>query len=48
MEAYEEDFINGDDAQRKATVKRLTRDTELEIFRQTVNSPDWCVDVSSW
>jgi hypothetical protein len=38
---YEKEFLSGGDAAKKAAVKRLTRDIELELYKTTVNGPDW-------
>ncbi len=43
MEDFKDDFLNGDEALRKATVKRLTKRMELEMHKMTVNAPDWDV-----
>lgn len=41
MDEYRDDFLSGDEAQRKAAVKRLTKRMELELHKMTVNAPDW-------
>ncbi|BEI82729.1 hypothetical protein CcaverHIS002_0305970 [Cutaneotrichosporon cavernicola] len=41
MDDYKDDFLNGDDSLRKATVKRLTKRMEVEMHKMTVNAPDW-------
>lgn len=43
MDKYEADFVDGDDAKRRAAVKQLTKATELGIWKETVNAPDWSV-----
>ncbi|TFK54569.1 glycerol-3-phosphate-acyltransferase [Heliocybe sulcata] len=41
MDPYLEQFMKGDEEERRAAVKRLTRDLERGFFKITINAPDW-------
>ncbi|KZT29092.1 glycerol-3-phosphate-acyltransferase [Neolentinus lepideus HHB14362 ss-1] len=41
IDPYREQFLKGDEAERRAAVKRLTRDLEAGLIQFTINAPDW-------
>ena len=41
MDDYAKTFVEGDDAARKETVKRLTRKISTDVRQLTVNANDW-------
>ncbi|ORX40536.1 hypothetical protein BD324DRAFT_6506 [Kockovaella imperatae] len=41
MDEYEQDFLNGDEKERKLAVKRLTRKVDTEMKMMSVNAADW-------
>jgi hypothetical protein len=41
MDAFEEQFLSTEEGQSKLAVKRLTKIIELELWKNTVNAPDW-------
>jgi hypothetical protein len=45
MDAYEKEFMSGEEGANKHAVKRLTRAIEVELLKTTLNAPDWYVYV---
>jgi glycerol-3-phosphate O-acyltransferase/dihydroxyacetone phosphate acyltransferase len=43
MDAYEKEFMSGEEGANKHAVKKLTRTIEVELLKMTVNAPDWYV-----
>ncbi len=43
MNSYLDQFLNGDEESRRATVKLLTRAIQSQLVELTVNAPDWSV-----
>lgn len=41
MDPYREQFMKGEESERRAAVKRLTRDLEAGLIQATINAPDW-------
>ncbi|KAI0267041.1 glycerol-3-phosphate-acyltransferase [Gloeopeniophorella convolvens] len=41
MDPYIDQFLEGDEASRRAAVKRLTRTIESQLVGLTINAPDW-------
>lgn len=41
MDAYQEEFMSGEEGANKHAVKRLTRTLEVELLKSSVNAPDW-------
>ena len=41
MDEYAKDCVDGDDATRRVTVKRLTRRISTDLRQMTVNAEDW-------
>jgi glycerol-3-phosphate O-acyltransferase/dihydroxyacetone phosphate acyltransferase len=40
---YLDQFLNGDEESRRATVKLLTRAVQSQLVELTINAPDWSV-----
>ena len=43
MNLYLDQFLNGDEESRRATVKLLTRIVQSQLVELTIKAPDWSV-----
>jgi hypothetical protein len=41
MDEYAEQFLSEEEGASRIAVKRLTRRIDLEMWKHTVNAPDW-------
>jgi glycerol-3-phosphate O-acyltransferase/dihydroxyacetone phosphate acyltransferase len=41
MDEYESEFLSENDGAARSAVKKLTRRIEIEMFKLTINAPDW-------
>lgn len=43
MDEYEPEFLSENEGAARSAVKKLTRRIEIEMFKLTINAPDWWV-----